>query len=79
IVPKKATFSLAASDKPKKAEIIFKISGIKTVDKPMLTISFKSPAQSVYNKVVTLGVKKPVSTICGFSRITVDFLSFLIQ
>jgi hypothetical protein len=55
---KKETFSVVASDKPKKAEILFKLSDIKLEKDYPLTLSFSPPVHKVYNKMVTLGFNK---------------------
>jgi hypothetical protein len=51
---KKVSFFLVASDKPKKAEILFKIPVDKAENDHLLTLSFSPPVNTVYNKTVTL-------------------------
>jgi hypothetical protein len=51
---KEETFSLVASDKPKKAEILFKMPAADAGSDCSLTLSFSPPVKNVYNKTVKL-------------------------
>jgi hypothetical protein len=53
----KGPFSLAASDKPKKAEILFRLKTPKVGEDYSLTLSFFSPVHKVYIKTVSLNFK----------------------
>ncbi|MDR0683780.1 MAG: hypothetical protein LBF83_01435 [Spirochaetaceae bacterium] len=56
---KKETFSLAASDNPQKAEILFKLPKGSVGNNNTLTLSFCSPVQDVYNESVKLNITVP--------------------
>ncbi|MDR2143977.1 MAG: hypothetical protein LBP29_06380 [Treponema sp.] len=60
----KKSFLVAASNKPKKAEIILKLSSQENTKDVMkdgnckLTLSFHCPVHNVYNRTITLGFNK---------------------